>query len=122
MLEDEQTGNGVVDTLTHSHWKTCSGSQVRQIAYCVDPGEEEVGPAHHRDELREPGQPGPHRVARDGEAGASIMAGHQGVRVLVKAIELGVIDPCVLDELELAGDIGAQAYEVQSPLGPVVGT
>ena len=84
-------------------------------------GQEEIAAAAHGDELRQPARSARHAVARGRPnpsvgcpAGSGSRLPSSGSLSLDQAVELRARQPRVLDELELACDVGVQADEVQS--------
>jgi len=83
-----------------------------------DAGEKKIAAALHGYKARYAREPAPHAVSLDGEdarlegvdrvAWFDIVA-NQRIAVVVEAVELGVIAPCLLDKLELPLDVGIDA-------------
>src|SRR6266516_3885704 len=94
--------------------KARSGTLGGQVPDRSDARQEEVRSALHGDEAGKPPQSGPHRLGLDGErVPGSAACADQWIRIVVEAGELRVVDPCVVNELELAGQVGIETNEVQ---------
>src|SRR5215469_9487569 len=90
-------------------------AQLGQVAQGGNAGQEEVGASKGPDELRQALVAAANRARLDREGGTRGGAvARERVRVVVEAVEGGVVQPCVLDELELPGQVGRQAHEVQA--------
>ena len=101
----------------------CGRRSAGDVAQGADPGEEEVGAAPHRHELRHAGEParGPVGPGQREDAGLPVArqrrpAPQQRVGLVDEARELRALDPGVLHELELPGGVRDQADEVQAAL------
>src|SRR5258705_8612033 len=92
-------------------------AELGQVTYGRDAGQEEVHTSPSPDELRQATVAVTDRPRRDGEGCACrvVFAG-QRVRVVVEAVKGGIVQPCVLDEFELPGQVGRQGDEVQPVL------
>src|SRR5215468_5772117 len=88
--------------------------QLRQVAQGGDAGQEEVGASPGMDELRQAAVTTTNRARRDREGAArGAVVSDDRVRVVVESVERGTVQPRVLDEFELPGQVGRQADEVQ---------
>src|SRR5690242_10793469 len=96
-----------------------SPPQCSQVAQRSEARQEEVAASAHGDEVRNRMVPPAHRPHLDAERGSALMQTEQRVLVVVQAVEVRVHGPRVLDELELAREIGADADEVQAAIGAV---
>src|SRR6266480_2063860 len=89
--------------------------QLREIAQGGDAGQEEVGATPGPHELRQAAVARADRAGGCGEgAAAAVAASGQRVRVVIQAVERRVVQPGVLHELELPGQAGGQADEVDA--------
>src|SRR4051812_26280215 len=91
--------------------------EARQVPDRAYPGQEEIGATAHRYEARDVGGPPPHGMCGHRERGA--LRGHvraDRVDVVVEAVEVAVIHPGVLHEIELPRPIAVSADEVQATL------
>src|SRR5205814_2734197 len=100
-----------------------SSTQARQVAQRREAREEEICAAGHGNELRHVTQAQigaallrHGKVARYGATGNRLSVAQQWVAFLRQTTEFGSSDPRRLHELELAGDVGAQAYKPQADL------
>ena len=86
----------------------------------LDSREEEVGPAPHPDKRRWALDVEVRRAAlyRDVASLINIMADR--IRSRVEAVEVGVVDPGMLDHLELSRDVSVKCNEQHSLLSPLV--
>src|ERR1051326_3988220 len=84
---------------------------IPKVAQRPNSGHEEVGTTACGDKTRQALVALPHRLRRCRERCLWLMIGHQRIRLVVQAVEGWVVDPRLLDHLELSADIGADAEE-----------
>src|SRR5580700_3304463 len=104
-------------------WDVIGLPQLRQVAQSRDAGKEEVGASSCPHELGYAAVTTAHRALRNGKGRACGLAGAgERVSVVVESAERGVVQPGVLDEFELPGQVGRQAQEIKPGFGtPVPG-
>src|SRR5689334_8486518 len=89
--------------------------QLREIAQGRDAGQKEVGAAAGPYELWQVPVAAADRAGRGSEGSAATVAvSGQWVGVVIQAVERRVVQPGVLHELELPGQVGGQADEVDA--------
>src|SRR5690606_13320245 len=86
-----------------------------QIAEGCAARQEEVAAAAYAREAGEVREPPAHGVAGDPVV-VVVRPAHQGIAAVVEPAEFGVVEPGLLDELELAGDVRVDADEEQAAL------
>ena len=90
-------------------------------------GHEEVGATPHVDEPWNSGDPLAHGICLDREGArvvgvVGVVRAGDGVGCGVEeTLELRAVDPVLLDELELLGDVGVEAQKVQAARFVIVG-
>src|SRR5437879_2712281 len=96
-------------------WGNSGSWQLLQIAEGGDAGQEEVAAAPCPHELWQVAVAAADRAGRRGEGcPAAVAASDERVRGVVQAVERRVVQPAVLHELELPGQVGGQADEVDT--------
>src|SRR5215471_19461205 len=110
--------SAVLMSVMSSSWSV----RLRQVAQGGNAGQEEVGASPGPDELRQAAVTTTNRARRDrkGAARGAVVSGDR-VHVIIKSVERGTVQPRVLDEFELPGQVGRQADEVQSGTAVVSG-
>src|SRR5271166_2419008 len=100
-------------------WGGIGLPQLRQVAQSRDAGKEEVGASSCPHELGYAAVTMAHWALRNGKRRACGLAGAgERVSVVVQSAERGVVQPGVLDEFELPGQVGRQAEEIKPGFGP----
>src|SRR5579872_6699020 len=107
-----------VSCVTSPGWGELGLWQLRQVAQSRDAGEEEVGASPRPHELGYAAVTMAHRPLRNGERGACGLTGaRKRVGVVVQPAERRIVQPGVLHEFELPGQVGSQAEKVQPGFG-----
>ena len=81
--------------------------------------QEEIAASLDRDETLEAMQPQTSRFVGYGHAAGAlrVVIGRYGILVVVQSVELGVVDPRLLDEFELPSNIGVDRHEHHALFG-----
>src|SRR5215212_10475756 len=99
---------------------SCSAREVSEPTQRPDAGNEVVVPPTVAHERGKPSQTSADRPLRDGELVVLGVRSDEGVDLLGSADGAAVVDPLLLDELELACDVGIEGHEDESSVGAVV--
>src|SRR5215471_3477619 len=110
--------SAVLMSVMSSSWSV----RLRQVAQRGNAGQEEVGASPGPDELRQAAVTMTNRARwdRKGAARWAVVSGDR-VRVVIESVKSGTVQPRVLDEFELPGQVGRQADEVQPGTAVVSG-
>ena len=99
--------------------------QSRQELQGADRRQEKVAAALDRDKARNAIDLLSNRIALNGHAagagGRSVVITDQRIFVIVQPVELRIVDPCLLNELKLALNVGIDTHEHQSDIIAGVG-